>query len=93
MMITHKKFGRKYFSNDLMIENIAPSTLWCPKIWPTQQCSSADYQSVVGFFTITENATTRTFSWLKAPTSTFTLKTLLKEMVSRWEIRMQMQKS
>ena len=53
MMITHKKFGRKYFSNDLMIENIAPSTLWCPKIWPTQQCSSADYQSVVGFFTIT----------------------------------------
>ena len=29
-------------------------------------------------FTITEKAPTRAFSWLKAPTSTFTFKTLLR---------------
>ena len=29
-------------------------------------------------FTITEKASTRAFSWLKAPTSTFTFKTLLR---------------
>ena len=29
-------------------------------------------------FTITEKAPTRAFSWLKAPTSAFTFKTLLR---------------
>ena len=36
------------------------------------------YPKVREDFTITESAPTRTFSWLKAPTSTFTSKTLLR---------------
>ena len=34
-------------------------------------------------FTITEEAPTRAFSWLKASTSTFTFKTLLKHYAKR----------
>ena len=33
--------------------------------------------------TITEKAPTRTFSWLKAPTSAFTFKTLLRHYAKR----------
>ena len=41
--------------------------------------SAADDPSVSqSVFTITEKATTRVFSWLKAPTSAFTFKTLLR---------------
>ena len=41
--------------------------------------SAADDPSVSqSVFTITEKAPTRAFSWLKAPTSTFTFKTLLR---------------
>ena len=34
-------------------------------------------------FTITEKAPTRAFSWLKAPTSAFTFKTLLRQYAKR----------
>ena len=34
-------------------------------------------------FTIMEKAPTRAFSWLKAPTSAFTLKTLLRHYAKR----------
>ena len=34
-------------------------------------------------FTITEKAPTRAFSWLKAPTSAFTFKTLLRHYAER----------
>ena len=34
-------------------------------------------------FTITEKAHTRAFSWLKAPTSAFTFKTLLRHYAKR----------
>ena len=34
-------------------------------------------------FTITEKAPTRAFSWLKAPTSAFTFKTLLRHYAKR----------
>ena len=34
-------------------------------------------------FTITENAPTRAFSWLKAPSSAFTFKTLLRHYAKR----------
>ena len=41
--------------------------------------SAADDPSVSqSVFTITEKAPTRAFSWLKAPTSAFTFKTLLR---------------
>ena len=41
--------------------------------------SAADIPSVSqSVFTITEKAPTRAFSWLSAPTSTFTFKTLLR---------------
>ena len=36
------------------------------------------YSKVREDFTITEKATTRAFSWLKAPISTFTFKALLR---------------
>ena len=36
------------------------------------------FQVISNVFTVTEKAPTRAFSWLKAPTSTFTFKTLLR---------------
>ena len=36
-------------------------------------------------FTITEKAPTRALSWLKAPTSAFTIKTLLRHNVNQLE--------
>ena len=36
-----------------------------------------------GIYTITEKAPTRAFSWLKAPTSAFTFKTLLRHYAKR----------
>ena len=39
-------------------------------------CSAPSVSQSV--FTITEKAPTRAFSWLKAPTSTFTFKTLIR---------------
>ena len=46
--------------------------------------SAADDQSVSqSVFTITEKAPTRAFSWLKAPTSAFTFKTLLRHYAKR----------
>ena len=36
-------------------------------------------------FTITEKAPTRAFSWLKAPTSAFTFKTLLRHY-AKWAL-------
>ena len=46
---------------------------------PRLQSSAADDPSVSqSVFTITEKAPTRAFSWLKAPMSAFTFKTLLR---------------
>ena len=41
------------------------------------------YPKVREDFTITEKAPTRAFSWLKAPTSAFTFKTLLRHYAKR----------
>merc|ERR1712079_564457 len=41
------------------------------------------YPNVPEDFTITEKAPTRAFSWLKAPTSAFTFKTLLRHYAKR----------
>ena len=40
------------------------------------RASNEGYPMVPEYFTITEKDPTRAFSWLKAPTSAFTLKTL-----------------
>ena len=61
------------------------------KVLPTQQQqSSSDSRLELQTnlredycFTIMEKAPTRTFSWLKAPTSTFTFKTLLRHY-AKW---------
>ena len=42
---------------------------------------SAANRLIVGSCTITEKAPTRAFSWLKAPTSAFTFKTLLRPLM------------
>ena len=44
--------------------------------WHLVLCSAPSVPQPV--FTIMEKAPTRAFSWLKAPTSTFTFKTLLR---------------
>ena len=36
------------------------------------------------YFTITEKAPTRAFSWLKVPTNAFTFKTLCKTGATTW---------
>ena len=43
------------------------------------------YRAIINLsvFSITENAPTRAFSWLKAPTSAFTFKTLLRHYAKR----------
>ena len=41
------------------------------------------YPKIPEDFTITEKAPTRAFSWLKAPTSAFTFKTLLRHYAKR----------
>ena len=48
-------------------------------------CSSAANRSIGSTTgcTITEKAPTRAFSWLKAPTSAFTFKTLLRHYAKR----------
>ena len=48
------------------------------------ESSAADDPSVPqSVFTITDKAPTRAFSWLKAPTSAFTFKTLLRHYAKR----------
>ena len=51
----------------------------------TWYCSSAADHPLVSqsVFTFREKATTRAFSWLKAPTSAFTFKTLLRQYAKR----------
>ena len=49
-------------------------------IWAEIMPSAINDQSV---FTITAKAPTRAFSWLKAPTSAFTFKTLLGHYAKR----------
>ena len=51
----------------------------------TQLCraSNEGYPEARDDFTITEKAPTRAFSWLKAPTSAFTFKTLLRHYAKR----------
>ena len=44
-------------------------------------CSASSVSQSV--FTITEKTPTRAFSWLKAPTSAFTFKTLLRHYAKR----------
>ena len=63
-----------YLPTDLMwtvLHSSSPLVLWSAPSCP---------QPV---FTITEKAPTRTFSWLKAPTSAFTFKTLLRHYAKR----------
>ena len=48
----------------------------------TANYSMSEVGSTTGC-TITENAPTRAFSWLKAPTSAFTFKTLLRHYAKR----------
>ena len=56
---------------------------------PAQHCSICIRASNEGFpkvpkiFTITEKVPTRAFFWLKAPTSAFTFKTLLRHYAKR----------
>ena len=47
------------------------------------RASNEGYPNVREDFTITEKAPTRAFSWLKAPTSAFTFKTLLRHYAKR----------
>ena len=48
-----------------------------------RRASNEGYPKVPEDFTITEKAATRAFSWLKAPTSDFTFKTLLRYYAKR----------
>ena len=57
---------------------------WCRSVGPLPNivlCSAPSVPQPV--FTITEKAPTRAFSWLKALTSTFTFKTLLRHY-AKW---------
>ena len=47
------------------------------------RASNEGYTKVREDFTITEKAPTGAFSWLKAPTSAFTIKTLLRHYAKR----------
>ena len=48
-------------------------------------CCKTIHQFSQSVFTITEKAPTRAFSWLKAPTSAFTFKTLLRHY-AKWAL-------
>ena len=50
---------------------------WQSSSWPTTSAVKLSIGSTTGC-TIMEKAPTRAFSWLKAPTSAFTFKTLLR---------------
>ena len=50
-------------------------------VWLKMKDSAS--KSSIRRFTITEKAPTRAFSWLKAPTSAFTFKTLLRHYAKR----------
>ena len=60
--------------------NCAPPRLGVPNAVKIVVLCSAS-----SIFTITEKAPTRAFSWLKAPTSTFTFKTLLRHY-AKWAL-------
>ena len=52
-------------------------------VWPQtlvtgDQCFKRSFPKITRSFTITENAPTRAFSWLKAATTAFTFKTVLR---------------
>ena len=53
------------------------------KFLKLDRCCDTLYESFKRSFTIAENAATRAFSWLKAPTSDFTFKTLLRHYAKR----------
>ena len=53
---------------------------WCSS-WTWDQLSAS--KRSIRRFVITKKAPTRAFSWLKAPTSAFTLKTLLRHYAKR----------
>ena len=50
----------------------------CVAVRDQARASNEGYAKVRKDFTITEKAFTMAFSWLKAPTSAFTIKTLIK---------------
>ena len=63
-------------------------TAQCPMVpahWRqhTGHCSSAPHTALQQSCTITEKAPTRAFSWLKAATTAFTFKTLLRHYAKR----------
>ena len=62
---------------------VIPSTVTLPPCFCV--CCSAEKLSIGSTtgFTITEKTPTRAFSWLKAPTSAFTFKTLLRHYAKR----------
>ena len=65
------------------VSQLEPShiaSIYSDRISETQDTSAWNevYPNVPEDFTITEKAPTRAFSWLKAPTSAFTFKTLLR---------------
>ena len=58
---------------------IRSMTLLCPIPYTVHaRALNVGYAKVREYFTITEKAPTRAFSWLKAPISAFTFKTLLR---------------
>ena len=74
-------------NSDNLCGGAAPPRLisWCPvsseqSVGTTGLCEHRNegYPNVPEDFTITEKAPSRAFSWLKAPTSIFTFKTLLR---------------
>ena len=66
--------------------------LLCPLIlqqgiikWDLKKVGGEGYPHVPEDFTITEKAPTRAFSWLKAATTAFTFKTLLRHY-AKWAL-------
>ena len=70
------------------VSQLEPShiaSIYSDRISETQDTSAWNegYPNVPEEFTITEKAPTRAFSWLKAPTTAFTFKTLLRHYAKR----------
>ena len=61
----------------------APAPRGPGELWLVSTAWNEGYPNVPEEFTITEKAPTRAFSWLKAPTSAFTFKTLLRHYAKR----------
>ena len=58
------------------VHSVPVSIVSIVPVYPLVLCSAPSVSQ--SFFIITEKAPTRAFPWLKAPTSAFTFKTLLR---------------